>query len=389
MNTRLRRSRIADEFALRYGDVPTIWSRAPGRVDLMGSHTDYNQGFVLTLAIDRDTWIAARPRADHRVRIQSLNAEGSAEFALDDIPFDRAVPWTNYVRGVAHILQSEGYPLRGWDGLIHSTVPITGGLSSSAALEVATALMFQQLGEWDIDPLAFALLCQRAENQFVGVNCGILDQFSSVFGRAGCALLLDCRQLTGEPVPLHESMGIVICDTRAKRELRGSEYSMRRAQCEQGVQLLKEFYPQICALRDVSLAQLDAHQGDLPEPVIRRCRFVIEENERVLGTRRVLPTGAHDAIRALTDGSFAGARDLYEIVSPEMERMMDAMLGAPGVIGARQAGAGFGGCMVALVESDRIKNFTTYVEDAYKTATGIVPRVFAVEAAEGAGKVEL
>ena len=389
MNNQQRRAIMADEFAQSYGEMPTIWSRAPGRVDLMGSHTDYNQGFVLTLSIDRDTWIAASPRADAHVKIQSLNAAGCADFDLDDIQVDRAVPWTNYVRGVAYLLQSEGYPLRGWNGLIHSTVPITGGLSSSAALEVAAALTFQQLGGWQIESLPLALHCQRAENQFVGVNCGILDQYSSVFGHAGCALFLDCRQLTSEPVPLHESIGIVICDTRAKRELTGSEYSMRRAQCEEGVQCLKKFHPQICALRDISLAQLVAHASALPEPVVRRCRFVIEENQRVLSARSILPTGAQDTIRALTAASFEGARDLYEIVSLEMERMMEAMLAAPGVIGARQAGAGFGGCMVALVERHKIENFTAHVEQSYKAATGIEPHVFAVEAASGAGKVEL
>jgi galactokinase len=387
MNIQPRRAWIAAEFARRYGDMPTLWVRAPGRVDLMGSHTDYNEGFVLTLSIDRDTWIAARPRRDDRVRFQSLNVAGDGEFALDDIRRDRELRWTNYVRGVAHILQGEGYALRGWDGVIHSTVPISSGLSSSAALEVAAALVFQQLGAWEIEPLPLALLCQRAENQFVGMNCGILDQYSSTFGRAGCAILLDCRQLSSEPVPLHPSLGIVICDTRTKRELTGSEYPMRRAQCEQGARLLKRFHPNVNTLRDVSVEQLALHKHELDAPTMRRCRFIVEENQRVLSLAHVLPTGERDAIGTLTAESFAGARDLYEIVSPEMERMMAAMLAARGIIGARQAGAGFGGCMVAFVERDRINDFARDVEQDYKLTTGSEPHVFAVEAAAGAGQL--
>ena len=303
-----RRALIAQGFRERIGGTPELWVRAPGRVDLMGSHTDYNQGFVLTLSIDRDTWIAARRRADRRVVIDSLNLEGEVAFDLDRVEYDRVSPWTNYVRGVASVLQAEGYPLCGFDGLIHSNIPPAGGLSSSAALEVAAGLTFQLLGNLQIDRLRLALLCQRAENQFVGMNCGILDQYSSVFGQAGCALMLDCRNLTGEPVPLHEDLSIVICDTRAKRELTGSEYPERRAQCEEGARRLAEFYPGVTALRDVTLDQFAAHEIDLPPVVARRCRFIIQENERVLQMGRVLPVGEHLAIRALTDASFAGAR---------------------------------------------------------------------------------
>lgn len=388
MNEPGRRERLAGEFTRHYRGAPSLWVRAPGRVDLMGSHTDYNEGFVLTLSIGCDTWIAARPRGDRVVRIQSLNTESGAEFGLDQIQHDRALPWTNYVRGVAHVLQAEGYPLRGWDGLIHSTVPIGSGLSSSAALEVATALVFEQLGGQEIDRLALARLCQRAENQFVGMNCGILDQYSSVFGHAGCAILLDCRELTSRAVPLDPTLSVVICNTRARRALTGSEYPVRRAQCEQGAQWLGRRDPNVRALRDVSPTRLAAHEGELPPVVARRCRFVVEENGRVLDLARALSEGTRTSIRALTAASFAGARDLYEIVSPEMERMMAAMLGGPGVVGARQAGAGFGGCMVAFVESPRVGEFAQQVEASYQAATGSQPDVFPVAAAEGAGLIE-
>lgn len=381
-----RHALLAEAFEKQFGESPELWVRAPGRVDLMGSHTDYNQGYVLTLSIDRDTWIASRARADRQVVVYSMNLGGGGAFDLDAIEHDRVSPWTNYVRGVAAILQGEGYRLGGMDALVHSNIPLSSGLSSSAALEVASALTFQLLCRLQIDPLRLALICQRAENEFVGMNCGILDQYSSVFGEAGCALMLDCRNLTSQPVPLHPGLTVVICDTRAKRELTGSEYPERRAQCELGAERLARFYPGVTALRDVTFEQFVAHEKDLPTVVARRCRFIIEENSRVLEIGRAMPLGDREAIHALMAASYAGARDLYEIVSPEMERMVEAMSGGPGVIGARQAGAGFGGCMVALVEEGRTGEFSEHVRRHYFKATGIEPQVSIVQAAAGAGR---
>lgn len=384
-----RREQIIKAFVALYGTEPTIWVRAPGRVDLMGSHTDYNLGYVLTMPIDRDTWIAARPRSDRVIRVHSLNADQGSGFSLDAISFDESVPWTNYVRGVAAVLQTEGYAPTGFDGLVHSTVPLSSGLSSSAALECATAVLFQVLDGWEIDPVQLALLCQRAENEFVGMNCGILDQYTSVLGQAACALLLDCRDLTSQPVALPAGVQVVICDTRAKRELTGSEYPERRAQCEEGTWLLAQFYPEVRALRDVTLDQFLEREADLPPVVARRCRFVIEENERVLRLAERLPDGDQTAICALTTTSYKGARDLYEISSPEMEAMMEAMLSAPGVMGARQAGAGFGGCMVALVEAEKVVTFEHHVRESYAAATSIEAEVYPVQAVSGAGELNL
>jgi len=382
-----RVEQMAAAFRALYQTEPSVWVRAPGRVDLMGSHTDYNMGHVLTMPIDRDTWIAARPRIGRVVRVHSMNVNQGSGFSLDGIVHDETAPWANYVRGVADVLKSEGYELTGFDGVVHSSVPLSSGLSSSAALECATAVLFRTIGGWEIDPVQMALLCQRAENEFVGMNCGILDQYTSVMGQAGCALLLDCRNLTSKPVTLPDDVQVVICDTQAERELTGSEYGERRAQTEEGARLLARFYPEVTALRDVTLEQFLEHETDLPPVVARRCRFVIEENERVLRLAERLPTDDRTAICALTTTSYKGARDLYQIVSPEMAAMMEAMLSAPGVIGARQTGAGFGGCMVALVEVKKVSDFEHHVQSAYKAATGIRPKVYCVQAAAGAGEL--
>ncbi len=369
---------LANEFSARFGNEPLIFEHAPGRVDLMGSHTDYNQGHVLTLPIDRDTWIAARPRSDRQVVIHSLDLAGVGSFNLDDIHPDPDTTWSNYVRGVAIALQSEGYKLAGFDGLIHSTIPLRSGLSSSAALEVATARLFNRLGNLGVDPVHLALLCQQAENNFVGMNCGILDQYTSSVGQVGSALLLDCRFLTSKPISLPENLSVVICDTRSHRELTGSEYPERRAACEQGAQIFAKYYPSVKTLRDVSPEMLSDSRAALPAIIEKRVQFIIEEEQRVLDLTAALASENLKTVHALAAASFTGARDLYEICTPEMEAMYSAMTTSPGGIGARQAGAGFGGCMVAFVESALLDQFADSVEQHYQAATGISPLVYKV-----------
>jgi len=373
----MRRERVKRWFEENFGGEPALWSRAPGRVDLMGSHTDYNLGFVLTLAISQDTWVAARPRGDGIVRLYSANLDALDSFDLRAISVrdGSGATWGDYPRGVAWALAAEGLPLGGFDGVIHSAVPIRSGLSSSAALECAVAVMFRALGRWEMSGERIALLCQRAENEYVGMNCGILDQFSSCLGRAGCALLLDCRNLSTRPVHLAEGIRVVICDTKSPRELVGGEYGARRGLCEEGAAMLG-----LPALRDATMAQAAILSGE----VRKRCEFIIGENERVLAMSDALAFGDRGAIRRLCTESFAGARDLYEICSPSMLTMMEAMMAAPGAIGARQAGAGFGGCMVAFVETSKTDEFAAAVSERYSEKTGLTPEIYPVEAADGA-----
>jgi galactokinase len=345
----------------------------------MGSHTDYNLGYVLTLPISRDTWIAARRRDDRTVRVYTMNLDEEDEFRLDAIARIPGSKWCNFVRGVAATLQDEGLGPMGCDAVIHSTVPLESGLSSSAALESAVATVFAGLGGWDLTDERKALLCQKAENEFVGVNCGILDQYSSCLGRQGCALLLDCRDLSTRAVWIAGGIRIVICNTMSRRRLSGGEYAQRRAECEQAAAVLG-----VSALRDATPEMLADRRHELPEPAARRAEFIVAESARAAALAGALTADDRPAVARLCADSFAGARDLYEICSPAMVAMMDAMLAAPGVIGARQAGAGFGGCMVALVDAASTGAFRTAVQDAYYSATQVRAEVYPVEAAQGA-----
>jgi len=240
-----RKTFLSQAFERRFGSKPTLWTRAPGRVDLMGSHTDYNLGYVMTMTINRDTWVASVPRMDRKVNIYSLDMKSGAELSLDDLSKDEEGSWTNYVRAIAKYLLEAGYELKGFNGLVQSTVPFSAGLSSSAALEMAIAMAFQAVSGFKMNPVEMALLGQKAENQYIGINSGILDQYSSVMGEEGKTVLLDCRALTHTMVNIAPDLQVVICDTKAKRNLVDSEYDDRRHECEAGVEILKRAIPQL------------------------------------------------------------------------------------------------------------------------------------------------
>jgi galactokinase len=350
----------------------------------MGSHTDYNDGCVLTMAIDRAVEITGSRRNDRRLHVRSSARDEGATIDLDRLDRDRTPDWARYIAGVAWALEEEGYRVPGGDLEIASDVPVGAGLSSSAALECAAATWFEHASGAPVDPLRKARLCQRAENAFVGVNCGILDQYTSVFGEAGRALLLDCRTLTHRTVTLPADLTVVIGDTHAPRALAGSEYGERRAACEAGARAMR-----VPALRDVTPELFAAAADSLDAVVRRRCAFVIAEQARVIAMAGALGSGDRAAMRRLMDASFDGARDEYEIVVPAMTAMRDAMRDAPGTIGARQAGAGFGGCLVALVDRSSVDRHLAHVRAAFRHASGWDGEVFEVRPAAGAHRISL
>ena len=376
---------LRDAFARAFGGECTLL-RAPGRVNLIGEHTDYNEGFVFPVAINREVRYAVAPRDDRRVVLRSVNYRAGAEFALDSIGRDTEQPWSNYVRGVAVVLQEAGCALRGMNAVIEGDVPLGAGLSSSAAMEVGALLAFQVAGGFEVEPVQSALLAQRAENQFVGVNCGIMDQFISRLGVRGHALLIDCRSLSYEAVPVgDDDVRIVVADTRVKRGLVDSEYNRRRAECERAVSLLSQWLPGIRALRDVTADQFEAHADALPEETRRCARHVVYEDDRCLRGVAALRAGDVEAFGRLMDGSHVSLRDDYQVSCRELDILVEAAHAVPGVLGARMTGAGFGGCTVSLVRADAVEPFREAVSRAYERALGRVPEIYVCSAEAGAG----
>ncbi|MFC1712666.1 galactokinase [Candidatus Poribacteria bacterium] len=380
---------LVNAFRERLGGEPETIMRAPGRVNLIGEHTDYNDGFVLPVAIDRDILVASRRRDGRLARIHSLEPDVLIEFPLDDIQHDPENNWSNYPRGVARFLQEAGHNLSGMEAVFTGNVPRGAGLSSSAALEVAMAMTFEKMSGLEIDPAEMALICQKAENQFVGVNCGIMDQFISRMGRKDNALLLDCRSLEFELVPLNlEGIKIVVCNTGVQRGLVDSEYNKRRSECERGVKILEELLPGIQALRDVNTSDFHKYKNHLPEVTERRCEYVIEESNRVLESVQLLEEGDLVGFGILMNESHIGLRDEYEVSCPELDTMVTIAWSTEGVIGSRMTGAGFGGCTVTLVQEDAVERLIQKVNKEYPEITGLEPEIYVCTAEDGAGSVE-
>ena len=378
-----------EAFRARYGQDPTIGVRAPGRVDLMGSHTDYNEGKVMTLTLDRGIRILARPRDDGRVRLHSLDREPDGEFRAEDPGQASVSGWGRYVQGVAVELQRAGQPIVGADLLVSGNLPMASGLSSSAALEAASITAFERLGGFRLEPVDKARLAQRAENDWLGVPCGILDQYSSILGEKDSALVLDCRSVTHRLVALPHGLTVVLADTRAPRELGESAYAERRQACETAVNVLRRATPSVTHLRDVSPAMLEAAQDGLDPTVLRRARFIVREHARVEALASALEQGDHARIGHLMRASFEGARDEFELCTEPMELMFEALDQGPGRVGCRQAGGGFGGCLVALVLENEVDRFCDTVTEHYERRSGVTPRVFPVSTDHPAGDLPL
>lgn len=385
-----RTQTLYEEFTKQLNRAPQWMAVAPGRVNLIGEHTDYNDGFVLPVALERDVRLLFNPRQDRLVRLYAVEFDAWAEFDLDDMKFNNEHFWSNYVQGVAWALEERGLRLTGLEGIISGNVPRGSGLSSSAALEIACAKAFMTAAD-QADALPgpqIARAAQRAENEFVGVNCGIMDQFISTLGSEGHALLIDCRSLDYDLVPFPKGAALVIGNTKASRSLAHSAYNERRAQCEEGVRLLQAVLPDITALRDVSSAELETHKALLPEIIYRRCRHVVEENERVQETVAALAAGDLETVGRLMAASHASLRDDYEVSSEALDVMVEAMSSAEGCLGARLTGAGFGGCAVALVTEGAENQVRDAIFEQYAKRMNIWPEVYISTPSEGARVVQ-
>jgi galactokinase len=379
---------LLDEFKVRFGTAASIY-RAPGRVNLIGEHTDYNDGFVLPAAIDFYCWAAVAPRRDRSLVIHSENFNETVEAGLDSLSPLEKKHWANYPLGVAWALAQAGKRLTGANLYISGEVPLGAGLSSSAAVEVAIGFALLDQSGLAVDRAELARLCQKAENEFVGAHVGIMDQFVSCFGRASHALLLDCRSLQYEFVKLPPDLQLVICNTMVRHELASGEYNARRAECEEGVRILRIVLPEIRALRDVTLTQLEKHVRILPAKVFARCRHVITENARVKSAVEAFHSGDTKALGPLLQDSHRSLRDDYEVSCRELDLMVEIAMAQPGLIGARMTGGGFGGCTINLVESAAVSEFRRNVAAEYSSKTGLTPEIYVSPASEGAQHMAL
>jgi galactokinase len=376
---------LGDRLAARFGGEAAIY-RAPGRVNLIGEHTDYSDGFVMPVAIDLATSVAIGRRPDRRLVVSSesvTEAEGrTAEVALDALELQGG--WTNYVFGVAKMLQRHGVPLTGANLLIASEVPPGAGLGSSAALEVAVAAALADTAGVRLDGRVLARLCQQAENEYVGAACGIMDQFVALHGRAGHALMLDCRSLDFTLAPLPREVGLVVCNTMVRHAIAAGGYNARRHECDAAVRALARRLPHIRALRDVTDRDLQEHADLLEEPLSRRARHVVTENGRVAAFGRALHENDLAAAGRLMAESHASLRDDFEVSCPELDLMVEIARSAPGAIGARMTGGGFGGCTLNLVSASAVRAFSAKVSEQYTRHTRLTPEIYVCNAADGA-----
>lgn len=379
---------LMDAFAKQFNKQPQMVIRAPGRVNLIGEHTDYNEGFVFPAAIDREMMVAASLNDSAIVQVFSLDYGEFDSFPLDCLSKSEDHEWSNYLRGVLDILQKAGYRLAGFDAVLSGNVPQGAGLSSSAAFEVAIATMCNAFFDLGISKTDIALLSQKAENQFVGVQCGIMDQFISSLAEEDSALMIDCKTLDYQSVPLQLSRygySIVITNSGVRRGLVDSEYNARRQECKDGANLLSKLTGrELSSLRDVTIADLELHWDDLPDKVRRRSRHVVSENQRVLDAVKALQAGDIMQFGILMNESHVSMRDDFEISCPEINRLVELSQSFDGVAGARLTGAGFGGCTVAIIKNDRIADFKQILIPAYEGETDRVAEVYVCAATAGA-----
>jgi len=379
----MKSAELAQHFKDLFGSPPRIFC-APGRVNLLGEHTDYNDGFVMPCAIGFSTRVAISSRPDRKLVIRSEEFSEQFEFDLDNLPNRGKGVWSDYVLGVAVMLRQIGHPTPGASLLVRGEVPIGAGLSSSAAIEVASALALMSLNGAALPLPEVAKLCQKAENVFIGARVGIMDQFVSCLGKAGHALLLDCRSLEFRLIPIPENVRLVICNTMVKHDHANGAYNRRREECDEGVKLLSRWYPTIRALRDVSVEQLVQHKAEIPDTIYKRCLHVVSENQRVLEGAKYLTDGDVERFGALMQQSHCSLRDLYEVSCRELDVMAEIAQSLNGYCGGRMTGGGFGGCTVNIVRATDAESFAAQISERYQVEIGIKPDVYVCYAANGA-----
>ncbi len=377
-------------FAAAFGDTAHVLvAMAPGRVNLIGEHTDYNDGFVLPMTLDRGVYFAIRKRADRKVRVASMRFNELVEYELDEFNTPKPGSWPSYVLGVVEELRVGGFLDCGFEAVFDGNLDLGNGLSSSAALEVATALSLQQVCGLAMEPVEMVKLCQRVEHTYAQVMCGIMDQFACGLGRSGHALLLDCRSLECEHVPVKlGDYRVVIVSSEVERALVSSAYNTRRIECEEGVELLRRFDDSITSLRDVGADLFAMHNAAMPDTVRRRCRHVITENQRVLDAAAALKAGALGRLGDLMKASHRSMRDDFEISCPELDMLVDLADSTAGVVGSRMTGGGFGGCTVSIMNDAAIGTMEEKLGE-YRARFGLVPRIFVLERNLEAGAVLL
>jgi galactokinase len=374
-------SELRSHFRRLYSEEPIV-VRAPGRVNLIGEHTDYNGGFVMPAAIEFSTWAAASARTDGRLVARSLQYPEVLDADLrSDRP--RAKDWTDYCWGVAASLLAEGQNIYGANVLVSGNVPMGAGLSSSASIEVAVAVALCETSGIHLPLPRVAKICQRAENEFVGARCGIMDQFVSCMGKAGHAVMLDCRSLEFQHAPLPEGLSLVVCNTMVKHSIAAGQYNQRRAECEEGVRLIATRFPDVRELRDVSPARLKEVEHLLPPVILKRCRHIAGEDERVLAAASAMGAGDLSRLGELMYESHRSLRDDYEVSCPELDIMVELARRQRGTVGARMTGGGFGGCTVNLVESGAVESFRAAVANGYRGQTGTEPEIYVTRASDG------
>lgn len=382
--------RLSTIYRETFGYFPAHIARAPGRVNLLGEHVDYNDGFVLPAAIDRATYIAFSPTNARHSTLVAVDFDQQASFSPDSVPTKTQADssplpeWALYPAGVMWALMQEELPVLSMNAVFASNVPRGSGLSSSASVEMAFLLAWQTLGGWTLPPMRRALLGQKAENQYVGVNCGIMDQFASACGVENRLLLLDCRSLAWKTIPLPQDVSIVIADTTVRRKLTSGEYNKRRAACDEAVRLLRQELPHITALRDVSVEEFNRLAGKLPAQIAKRARHVVEEIARTNQAEALLEAGNVRDFGRLMNECHVSLRDLYEVSCPELDAMVSIAQSLEGCYGARLTGAGFGGCTVNLVAHEKALEFSRLLAERYKAQTNLRPEIYITRASNGA-----